>query len=69
MADFGDILNNNEFFSNVVDTPKESIEQHKKREEVNSVIDKGKAHLLENKWTCGRVDKASDEIINKTYAE
>ena len=41
MADFGDILNNNEFFSHVVDTPKESIEQHKKREELKSVIDEG----------------------------
>ena len=28
-----------------------------------------KAHLLGHKWTHGRVDKASDETINKTYAE
>ena len=70
MADFGgDILNDNEFFGDVVDTPKEGIEQHKKRECLKSVIDKGKAHLLGHKWTHGRVDKASDEIINKTYAE
>ena len=69
MADVGDILNNNEFFGDVVDTPKEGIEQHKKREELKSVIDKGKPHLLGHKWTHGRVDKASDEIINKTYAE
>ena len=33
MADVGDILNNNEFFGDIVDTPKEGIEQHKKREE------------------------------------
>ena len=26
-------------------------------------------HLLGHKWTHGRVDKANDEIINKTYAE
>ena len=25
--------------------------------------------MLEHKWTYGRVDKANDEIINKTYAE
>ena len=43
MADVGDILNDNEFFGDVVDTPKEGIEQHKKREELKSVIDKGKA--------------------------
>ena len=67
MADFGgDILNDNEFFGDVVDTPKEGIEQHKKREELKSVIDKGKLHLLGHKWTHGRVDKASDEVINKT---
>ena len=69
MADVGDILNENEFFGDVVDTPKEGIEQHKKRERLKSVIDKGKAHLLGHKWTNGRVDKASGEIINKTYAE
>ena len=54
------------FFGDVVDTPKEGIEQHKKREELKSVIDKGKPHLLGHKWTHGRVDKASDEVINKT---
>ena len=69
MADAENILNDNEFFGDVVDTPKEGIEQHKKRECLKSVIDKGKAHLLGHKWTHGRVDKDSDEIINKTYAE
>ena len=33
MAVVGDILNNDEFFGGIVDTPKEGIEQHKKREE------------------------------------
>ena len=69
MADVGDILNNDDFFGDVFDTPKEGIEQHKKRECLKSVIDKGKAHLLGHIWTHGRVDKASDEVINKTYAE
>ena len=69
MADVENILNDDEFFGDVVDTPKEGIEQHKKRECLKSVIDKGKAHLLGHKWTHGRVDKDSDEIINKTYAE
>ena len=67
MADVGEnILSDHEFFGDVVDTPKEGIEQHKKREELKSVIDKGKPHLLGHKWTHGRVDKASDEVINKT---
>ena len=43
MANVGDKLNDNEFFGDVVDTPKEDIEQHKKQEELKSVIDKGKA--------------------------
>ena len=68
MADVGDILNDNEFFGHVVNTPKEGIEQYKKRECLKSVIDKSKADLLGHKWTHGRVDKASNKIISKTYA-
>ena len=66
MASVEDILNDDEFFGDVVDTPKEGIEQHKKREELKRVTDKGK---LRHKWTHKRVDKASNEVINKTYAE
>ena len=59
------------FFGDVVDTPKEAIEneKHQKREELKGVISMGKTNLLGHKWTPGRVDKASDQIINKTYAE
>ena len=64
--DVEDIINNDDFFDDVADTPKEGIEQRKKREELKSVIDKGK---LGHKWKYRRVDKPSDEIINKTYAE
>ena len=42
MANVGDILNDNEFFRNVVDTPKEGTEQDKKREELKGVMEKGK---------------------------
>ena len=66
MAEVENILNVDEFFWDIVDNPKEGIEQHKKRKCLKSAIDKGK---LGHKWTHGRVDKASDEIINKTYAE
>ena len=69
MADVGDILNDDNFFDDVVDTPKEGIEQHKKQECLKSVISMDKAHLLGHKWTYKRVDKASNETINKTYAE
>ena len=66
MASVEDVLNDNEFFGDVVDTPKEATEQHKKPEELKSIIDKGR---VGHKWTHKRVDKASDEIINKTYTE
>ena len=68
MTDVGDILNDDNFFGDTVDTPKEGIEQHKKREELESMISKGKAYLLGSKWTQEKVDKVSDETLNKTYA-
>ena len=68
MTDVENILNDDDFFGNIVDTPKERIEQYKKRECLKSVIGKGNGHLL-GKWTHERVDKASDETINKKYAE
>ena len=68
MADVGDTLSDNEFFGDVVDTPNEGIEQHRKRECLKGVISMGKTHLLGHKWTYERVDKASHETINKTYA-
>ena len=66
MADAGDILNDNDFFGDVVDTPKEGTEQHKKRKELKRLKDRGK---LGHKWTHGRVGKASDENINKKNVE
>ena len=50
------VLKNDEFFGDTVDTPKEGIEQHRKRECIKSVIVSGKE----------TVDKASDKTINKT---
>ena len=66
MGSVGDISNDDEIFVDVVDTPKDNIKQHKKWENLKSIIDKGK---LGQKWTQKRVHKSSDEIINKTYAE
>ena len=68
MADAEDIFND-DFFGDIVDAPKEGIEQHKKRECLKGAIGKGKGHLLGSKWTHERVDKASDETIYKEYAE
>ena len=41
MGDVENILNDDEFFEDTVDTPKEGIEQHKKQDCLKSVIDKG----------------------------
>ena len=68
MTDVGDIFDD-EFFGDIVDTPKEDTEQHKKREESKSVMDKDKGYSLGSKWTHERVDKGSYETINKKYAE
>ena len=40
MADVGDILNDNEFFGDVADTPEEGIEQHRKWACLKDVIHK-----------------------------
>ena len=69
MADVGNILSNDDFFGDIVDIPEERIQQYRKRECLKSVIGKGKAYLLGSKWTQERVDKASNETMNKTYAE
>ena len=37
MASVGDILNDNDFLGDIVNTPKEGIEQHKKREELKGI--------------------------------
>ena len=69
MADAENILNDDDFFGDAVDTQKEGIDQHKKRECLQSVISKGKAYLLESKWTQEKMGKACDETINRKYAE
>ena len=68
MTDAGDIFDDN-FLGNIVDTPKEGIEQHKEQEFLKGAIDKSKRYLLGSKCTHERVGKASDKTINKKYAE
>ena len=45
IIDVGHKLNDDEFFGDAVDTPREGVEQHKKRECLKSTISKRKAHL------------------------
>ena len=69
MADVEIILSDDDFFGDSVDTPKEDIEQHRKRECLKSVTSRGEPYLLGSKWTQEKVYKARDETINKTYTE
>ena len=70
--DLNGILNNLDSGSEVpdeVDTPKAGMEQNTKREALKDVINQGKAHLLpgKKKWSLSRLDKSSDEVIDKLY--
>ena len=49
MADVENILNDDDFFGDTVDTPKEGIGLHRKRECLKSVIGRGKEYLLGDK--------------------
>ena len=69
MADVENILNDDDFFGDTVDTSKEGIEQHREQECLKRIIGRGKAYLLCGKWTKEKVDRASDETINETYVE
>ena len=46
ITDVGDIFGD-DFFKDIVDTPKEDIKQLEKRERLKSIIDKSKGYLLE----------------------
>ena len=68
MSDTENILNDDRFFKDTVDGPKEGIDLHKKQELLRVAISKGKLPYGKKQWTYGRVDKASNEIINNVYA-
>ena len=50
MADAEDILNDDEFFGDVVDTSKEGIEHHQKREYLKSVCFSSSAYSQLRSW-------------------
>ena len=64
MADVGDYLTMMSFLLMSLVHQRKALSR--KREYLKDAIDKGK---LGHKWTHERVDKASDEIINKMYVE
>ena len=60
-----------EKFLDEVDTPKEAVDQSLKRDELKGLINSGHAGKLSGKtpWTCSRIDKATDKVVDKLYAE
>ena len=69
MTDVENILNDDEFFVGTVDTLKEGVDQHRKREFLIRAVSKGKVLGSKKQQTHEKVDKASDGTINKTYAD
>ena len=60
-----------ENFLDEVDTPKEAVDQSLKRDELKGLINNGHAGKLSGKtpWTCNRIDKATDKVIERLHAE
>ena len=60
-----------EKFLDEVDTPKEAVDQSLKRDELKGLINSGHADKLPGKipWTCNRIDKATDKVIEKLHAQ
>ena len=57
-----------ENFLDEVDTPKEAMQQHSKREFLKQLIESGQTFKGKTPWTIARLDKASDKVIDKLYA-
>jgi hypothetical protein len=58
-------------FLDFVDTPVEGLKPSEKREKLKEVINRGKAHLFpgETLWTLNKIDKSSDKVVEKLFAE
>ena len=69
MSDVENTVSDGQFFANTFDTPKESAEQHIKGECLKGAVSKGKPLSRNKQWTFERVDKTSNNTINKTHAE
>ena len=65
MADVENILNDNELFGDIVDTPKEGIHQHKKGECLRSAISQGKALSGKKQWTHKKLIKPATKLSIK----
>ena len=63
MADVENILSKNEFFEDTVDTPKEGVEHHRKRECLKDAINEGKVLGSKKQWTVRRTYEASEATI------
>ena len=61
------VLSDDDFFADTVDTRKESVEHHRKGECLKDVIDKETLLSGKNQKKRERVSNARKEFINKTY--
>ena len=68
MTDIENMLNNDELFADTVDTPKEGVEQYKKREFLKSAISKAKVLGGKKQWTHEKVDKALGKHVISLYS-
>ena len=70
-SDVENTLNDDEFFADTVDTPKEAAEQHRKRQCLKGAISKGKNVFTrqQQQQAHERVYRANAEINNKVYAK
>ena len=68
IPDAENILNNDDFAADFVDSPKEGVEQHKKREYLRGVISKCLLRGGKKQRTYERVGKVINKTIDKVYA-
>ena len=66
-ADGENVLSDDDFFADTVDTRKESVEHHRKGECLKDVIDKETLLSGKNQRKHERVSNARKEFTNKTY--
>ena len=59
---------NDDFVADFVDSPKEGVEQHKKREYLRGVISKSLLRGGKKQWTYERFGKVINKTIDKVYA-
>ena len=61
------IMSNVENVFDVVDTPKEAVDNSQKRELLKQLLEQGKIFPGKKPWTIERLNKTSNKVINNLY--